>query len=137
MKQIVLIPLSSLLVLIACQRHVSSQPRTSSKIDTCLNILKAYSAYWKKDSLGENGFRELLGERVLMNCDCKGRNWSIVLGYLGKPDFTYKKVDKIIEYRYRLNRHNEDIKHPGTLLLDIKVDETGVITSFLLWEVDG
>lgn len=137
MKQIILIPLSSLLVVIACQRHVSSQPRTSIKIDTCLNILKAYSAYWKKDSLGENGFRELLGERVLMNCDCKDRKWSIVLEYLGKPDFTYNKDGKIIEYRYRLNRYSEDIKHPGTLLLDIDVNEAGMITSFLLWEVDG
>ncbi len=41
----------------------------ASKIDTCINILKGYSDYWKKDSIGENGFRELLGDRVLIKCD--------------------------------------------------------------------
>ena len=135
MKRMFLKIIVLLFYLTACQRSVFGQSLIS-KGDTCLSILKSYSAYWKKDSLGDNGFRELLGYRVLMNCDCKGEKWETVLEYLGRPGFEYPDKSKT-EYRYRLNYYSDDITLPGTLLLDVTVDKNGMITSFMVWEVDG
>ena len=136
MKALLTTAIIILCILISCQRKALSQTTPESKVDSCLNILRAYSAYWKKDSIAENGFRELLGYRVLINCDCKNRMWKDVGELLGKPSFIYSEKDKTT-YRYRLNNYSNDIKHPGTLLLDVTVNAEGVVTFFAVWEVDG
>lgn len=123
-------------LLISCQIHAFSQIEPKDKIDTCLNLLGSYSNYWKKDSIGDNGFRELLGYRVINSCDCTNRKWKYVFELLGNPNFIYLEANQT-KYRYRLNNYNNDIKHPGTLLLDIFVNQEGVIVKFSIWEVDG
>ena len=124
-----------LVILIFLQTSASSQyPR--NKVDTCLNLLGDYSNYWKKDSLGENGFRELLGHKVLKNCNCEGRLWKDVKEHLGTPNFSYPDGERVF-YSYRLNHFTKDIKDIGTFLLDVVVNKEGVIVHFIVWEGDG
>lgn len=104
--------------------------------DTCLATLEYYSHYWTKDSLGKNGFRELFGQFILKDCNCKGRKWGILRKYLGRPNQSFISEDKHV-YRYRLNYYSPSMKDVGTTLLDIDVDSQGIITFFGLWEVDG
>lgn len=134
MKTILIIPAIIVYALTACK--TSAQVYSSPKTDTCINILKSYSHYWKKDSLGDNGFRELLSEKVLRECNCKGREWKKILEYLGKPSSTHAFGEET-EYRYRLNHFSNDVKMPGTLFLDISVNKEGIVTYFYVREVDG
>src|SRR2546425_1214339 len=46
--------------------------------DSCLGTLEVYYQYWRNDSLGKNGFRDLYRQFILKDCNCKGRNWNIV-----------------------------------------------------------
>lgn len=136
MKSVLITAAITLCLLMSCQRKALSQTPIKSKVDSCLNILRAYSNYWKKDSISETGFRELLGYRVLVNCDCKNRLWKDIGELLGKPNYTYTEKNNT-KYRYKLNNYSNDIKHPGTLLLDIIVNVEGVVILFSVWEVDG
>lgn len=107
----------------------------SDNDDSCLSILEWYSNYWRNDSLGKNGFRELYGQFILKDCNCKGRKWNIVRKYLGSPNQSGIMEDKHI-YRYRLNYFSTswDI---GTGILEIVVDSQGIIRQFIVYEVDG
>jgi hypothetical protein len=103
--------------------------------DSCINIFRAYSNHWKKDRVGKNGFREIFGEKFLVDCNCEGRFWNDLREYLGNPNYTYLNNDSTT-FRYRLN-HTKNFKDVGSYLLDIIVDNTGVIVFFSVWRVDG
>jgi len=109
--------------------------KTLPTIDTCLSNLKFYSTYWKKDSIGDNGFREIFALSKLEKCSFKNTNWEEVSKYLGTPNFTFK-YENYIHYRYKLTNYESDI--PGTQFLEIFVDsKSNLITSFFIKEIDG
>jgi hypothetical protein len=61
----------------------------------CIAVLRVYRDYWKADSLGNTGFRVLLGWNFLRHCNClEGTKWEAISEYLGKPNriFTDEKM---------------------------------------------
>ena len=112
------------------------QEKNWTNKDSCFSYLNIYSNYWKKDSLGKNGFRQLMADFVLKNCHFEGEKWKDINKYLGNPNFIFNLNGKRF-YRYRLNYQSKDIKAIGTVLLDIGVEKTGLIVSFSISSVDG
>ncbi|SRR6266508_574639 len=102
----------------------------------CFSYLEVYSNYWKKDNLGKNGFRELMANQILNKCDFVGEKWSNLSKLLGHSNFVLKKFGSIV-YRYRLNYVSKDIKAIGTLILEIAINDKGLITQFSVTSVDG
>jgi len=111
--------------------------KTLPTADTCLSNLKFYSTYWKKDSIGDNGFRDLFSLFKLEKCSFKNTRWEEISKYLGSPNFTFKHED-YIHYRYKLTNFGSDLSLPGTRILEIFVDsKSDLITSFFIKEIDG
>ena len=104
--------------------------------DRCLSYLYTYSRYWKLDSLGKNGFRELMSDVVLKECHFKGDKWTDIKKYLGKPNSRFS-LNGHQYYRYRLNYQSKSIKDIGTRLVDFEVDNSGLIVGFSIFSVDG
>jgi len=116
---------------------------------TCYKLIKLYSKYWIADSLARTGFRNLIGTEFFHSCNCmEGKDWKEVSKYLGKPNFVVKpskflEKDEIL-YRYVIYSYKDlkkykssmDVMDIGNKRLDIIV-KNGVITSFLVFEVDG
>lgn len=100
----------------------------------CLNSLIANKHYWTRDSLGENGFREIFATTYLRNCDFTGKKWTDISTYLGKPNYTVK-ADTTTIYRYRLNHYSNNYKDIGSGLLDVEV-KNEIIVHFYVWFVD-
>lgn len=116
--------------------QLSSKNEHRKANDTCLNILNEYSYYWKKDSLAKNGFRDLFGKTILKNCNCLDVQYKRIEKYLGDPD-TIINIGNSKIYRFRLNHLSENLQDLGTFLLDIEINEKGLVIRFKAWEVDG
>lgn len=125
-----------LIVKIFSHEVVHGQEKNWTNMDSCFSNLEAYSHYWKIDSLGKNGFRQLMADRILTKCYFQGEKWKNVYKYFGNPNFKYNS-DGNKTYRYRLNYQSKDITMVGTMLLDIEVDKTGVIVRFSIFFIDG
>ena len=115
-----------------------SQLPTHSAQDTCVSYLNGYSDYWKKDSLGENGFRYLMGA-IIRDYNLAGLEWENISQYLGKPNHKFFLGGKW-KYRYHLNFvTGPDLpgRNIGQYFLDIEVGHSGLITDFYVWVIDG
>lgn len=121
----------------SCQRQLLliKDPNNNVSANNCLDLLKEYKYYWIADSLGKNGFRHLLGEKLLNACKFSGTKWSVISEYLGKPNYT-DNYDNFVHYRYRLNNFTENLGAPGNLFLEVLVTN-GIIKSFTIKLVDG
>jgi len=116
--------------------NANAQKEEVAKVNSCLNLLARYSDYWKKDSVGKNGVREIIGYEFLNKCNFIGEKWVNLIEYLGTPNHKFR-IENTNVYRYRLNYYSDDMKDSGTMLLDIDVNKVGIITDFSIWEVDG
>jgi hypothetical protein len=133
MKKLASVSISFCFSIIACNSKYIAAKNVGT--NNCIDLLTNYSHYWIQDSLGKNGFRELLAEAHLSKCNFIGFKWSEISPLLGKPNFTFTHASEF-HYRYRLNNYSDDLGAPGTLNLEIFVDDN-IITSFKVDHVDG
>jgi len=113
-----------------------AQEKIWTKQDSCLSAVEKYSYYWKKDKLGKNGAREIIGDFVFPLCEFKGLKWKNLHNLLGEPNMSLNNDHGRI-YRYQLNYQSNDIKEIGTMILHIEADSTGTITNFSITVNDG
>jgi hypothetical protein len=125
-----------IILMMGCEQTTFAQQTQQTKEDTCIQYMRKYSAFWKMDSLGKNGFRELFGYKILSGSDFRGKEWKEIAEFLGRSN-GIKNVFGKTEYTYRLSYYSESFNDIGTLLLDIIVDQQGIITLFAIYEVDG
>jgi hypothetical protein len=96
----------------------------------CIQLLEGYAEYWQKDSIGDNGFRQLAIKNLKLSCKLKGQPWNKYRSYFGKPN----KEDHSgtgSSYTYNLTNYVHD--KLSNRYLEIEVDSTGKITMFLDW----
>ncbi len=101
----------------------------------CEEMLYVYYPYWKRDSLGLNGFRMIYAEEKLVEC-LKNQKWADVEKYLGTP-FYKGKGDYEGTYRYKLSYISDgSMGGPGTLLLWVEVKDS-LVKDCWIHEIDG
>ncbi len=88
----------------------SKEKLEKANTNKCQYFLYQMKNYWKKDSLGNNGFRFLAGEKLQdLNCSFIGAEWKALEEYFGKPNKEFILGQKERK-RYKLT----DYGHPST-----------------------
>jgi hypothetical protein len=119
----------------SCHRRATDSG-IQTKVSRCSFFLKENSNYWKRDSLGSNGFRSLAADTIQkMGCDFSGYSEETITSFFGEPN---GKIDRPTGYllRYQLTDYGY-ISHPGQKYMDIRIIKGGLVEDIRFWKVDG
>ncbi len=71
--------------------------------DQIEQTIRANRHYWQRDSIGQNGFRNIFAGAVLEQCHFSGQPWDKWRAILGKPNYQTVSNDSLyIRYFYNL-----------------------------------
>lgn len=120
------------MLLVSCNRNIYP---TKLPLTDCKELLKHYSSYWVKDSLGLNGFRVLLAAEFLSSCNFKDSKWSDIAHLMGQAN-VIRITENKTHLRYKLNGIQNKPEQFGNYILEIFVKDD-IITTFFVRLVDG
>ena len=101
-------------------QNLYAQDKKWSNKDSCFSFLEIYHKYWKLDSIGRNGFRQLMADHLLKECHFEGETWKSLVKYLGRPNSSFLLDGKQIN-RYRLNYENKSIIITITVIGGVRI----------------
>lgn len=113
-----------LVLLPSCNTVRQSKPFWS--VEDCVDNLRYNSNYWKRDSLGQNGFRQLYATTVLNKCNFEGQRWRDISSLLGKANSIYNNSGRTT-HLYRLEYDEKELYVPGMFVLDAQVKNDTII----------
>ncbi len=123
--------LFGIIILVGCKSSTTgySNPfnRNDSLTTICSFLTEVNSEFWKRDSLGMNGFRDLFSEKMVKNNCILGANWNQVGIFFGKSYSQHEEVrnnKQIVKIRY-VAYHSpiETFSYSYSMLLEFIIDK--------------
>ncbi|MBV4359097.1 hypothetical protein [Pinibacter aurantiacus] len=114
----------------AQQKNANVSDKSVQKLNDkgCLNLMQYYSGYWKTDSIGNSGFREVFIQYLNCRCSIIGVRWDRVENFFGKPNRVSVRENQQL-YIYKLTNYiqQDNLLNSALYITD---DKKSIITSF-------